>query len=59
MTPDQYREILREELQPLERRVGGLEDAVLVLADHMPGNYPGQPAHVRTRVEVALGRRSE
>lgn len=58
MTPDQFREILREELQPLEQRIDSLETrltgAILILADHMPGSYPGQPSYVRTKIEEAL-----
>ena len=62
MTPDQFREIIREEirpvireeLEPIHERLDGLEKAVLVLADHAPGSFPGQPSYVRTKVEAAF-----
>lgn len=57
MTPDQFRDIPREELKPLEKRVGRFEDrrggletrltgAILILADHTPGSLP-RPAVLR------------
>ena len=39
------RPILREELEPLK-------EAVLILADHMPGSMQGQKSHVRKKVEA-------
>ena len=41
------RTIIREELAPLK-------DAMLVIADHLPGWVPGVTSYVRKQVEQAL-----
>ncbi|MDE2752962.1 MAG: hypothetical protein OXI83_10330 [Gemmatimonadota bacterium] len=51
MTADQFREILREELQPIHRRLDSLESAILVLANHVPGSVPGHKSYVRKKIE--------
>ena len=65
MTPDQFRQIIREELHPIavrlhgvEDRLGGVEAAILILADNLPGTMPGEKSHVRTQIEEAFAEAS-
>lgn len=54
-TPRQVRRIVREEIEPLKRDIGGLKRAVLVLARNAPGSVPGVESHVEREVREALG----
>lgn len=53
--PGIVREIIREEVPKMIREeLGSIREAILVLADNLPGQMPAQRSHVRTEVEKAL-----
>ena len=47
------REGVREELKPVEKRLG---DAILIVADNLAGTVPDRDSHVVRKVRRALGR---
>lgn len=55
MSPDEFREIVREELQPIVRRLDRIESATLILCDRTPGQLPGRRSHIRRDIEAVLG----
>lgn len=65
MTPDQFRQPIREGFKGeafaygvrtiIREELAPLKDAMLVIADHLPGSVPRVTSYVRKRVEQALG----
>ncbi len=40
----------------LERRGDGLEDAIILMSQYLPGSTPARKSHVTRRVRKVLGR---
>lgn len=54
MTPDQFRLIIREELEPVKLDLGKIKQALFILADALPGTMPGHKSHTRLKLEEVL-----
>ena len=52
------REGVREGLKPVEKRLDGIGDAVLIVAENLSGTVPGQDSHVVRKVRRALSRQA-
>ena len=62
MTSETFRELIREELAPVTRRLDriegrlkGVEGVIVHLAQCFPGSMPGHDSHVVTAVREKLG----